>query len=229
MPYIVYNSNRQIVPSGIQGSQSLANTLANTNSDWSANTGDVTSSNWNELAEPGWYLNTSSKVVQFLALTELEERKSAAITVHKQLKEWTVSLMEEGIVHPISDTQKSHDFLAYAHQAIYVVMNSSNWTHAQKLTFCQNMAMGSADVTSPFVFFQKVHKISDKSKIPTEACSWVNPANGDRVNLSLARESSIGTNDVDSRGTATGGWFIGLPVTIPNVSLANGSWIENIT
>lgn len=185
-------------------------------------TGDVA---FPEFLMPGTWLwdaaNSAFSSVVEPALTGVDARKDAARSAYDQLDAWTAALAAEGVYHSIEHVGIGHDFLFYARQALYLVMNDATYTHAQKVTFCAELSKGASDVTSPFTFFQKVDSIADAA-VPKEVCSWVNPSTGARVMLANARNNST--------QRAANPYF---PTTrrpnFSDVQLSSPVWIDSIT
>ena len=152
-------------------------------------TGDVT---FPEFLKPETWLwnSTDSKFEEVREPSEdIDQIKNAAYGLYAQLAQWQQGLDAEAPFHPTSDVQLGHDFLAYAYWGAYHVVRASTYTKDQKVTFCEEMAKGAADVTTPFTFFEKAHEITDAQK-PGGAVVWVNPSTGVRMNLSAAEAYS---------------------------------------
>ena len=161
----------------------------------------------------GWPLaNGALTNPESVPLTELEELKSAAQATHDQLLAWSAGLASIAVYYSAADVAKGHDWLNWGHHGVNRVVRSDHWTHAQKLAFLQNMAIGAADVTSPVTFFEGAHE----NDAPTEAVVWVNPDNAVRWDVA---DTIDNTQDI-----------IGYMAAIPTQEeLINGGWIDDLT
>ena len=211
--YIVYKTDDgEIVK--IVGDQSTANTTADADSALSASEEvDVP-----ENIRPGDYFNSGDGTFANEDVDTSDEAtlKAAARGCHAQLLVWARALAEEGVGHPSTDVALGHDFLFRGHQALYIIMNRDTYTVSQKATYCQMVARGALDITSPFTFFQKVHTLTT----PNIPIAWVNPSTGARVNLS---------ESVTLSGPGTGNLNL-LESDIPDtIHLTGGEWIDDLT
>ena len=82
MPYLVIDADRAIVSGGLLATQTAADTLAATDSGWTAHQGDVTGASFHADAEPGWFLNTAGVTVSALPISALQELKIAMNVAH---------------------------------------------------------------------------------------------------------------------------------------------------
>ena len=85
MPYLVIDADRVIVSGGLLATQTAADTLALTDSGWTAHQGDVTGASFNADTEPGWFLTTAGATVSALPLTPLQELKNVMSQAHHYL------------------------------------------------------------------------------------------------------------------------------------------------
>ena len=127
----------------------------------------------------GWVWDTTDakwREPGFGDLSELNQRKSAARTLHDALLGWEAGVLEVRHEKPTLDVNRAFDFLCYAHWANYIVFTNVNdsWTAAQQIAWAFAMTLGAADITTVQEFFQHAHSIDD-NEVPQEACAWVNP------------------------------------------------------
>ena len=146
--------------------------------------------------------------------TDLDRLKEAAFNMHGQLLGWTLQLEAARFGQPQEEVNKGHDFLTYAHRGAYIILHRTTISLANRIRFCQQMALGAADTTSPHEFYQKAHTLS----APTGPNVWVNPNNGARVNLATSAHLS-GSGNLNL-----------LASSIPtDVDFNSGAWILELT
>ena len=149
MPYIVIDSDRAIVLGGILPTQAAANTLAATESDWTAHPSEVTGTNFHANAQPGWFLTTAGVTVGELPLTALQELKNVMNQAHHYLVELQEQLHIEGSGRPWSEVIQVHDYLARVHQTNYRIVkeNPQSMSVADRNRYATALLAGPQDAS----------------------------------------------------------------------------------
>lgn len=112
----------------------------------------------------------------------IDNLREAAFEMRDQLLRWTTEIELAGRAQPDDAVRKGHTFLYQAHRGAYLTLRDTMFTIDQRITFCEQMARGAENVTSPAEFFPKANNIPS----PTGPIVWVNPATGIRLNLGHA-------------------------------------------
>ena len=188
-------------------------------------TGDqkIEVSSVDDIVEPGvWYDSGNQTFSLAPPATDTLNLRSDILATHGQLLNWAHNVSVEGVAHPQTEVSIAHDFLAYAHQGIYLVAHNhrtagnADWTLAQRRTAIQQMAFGAADITSAYQFFSAMSTgASGLISAPTAPVLWVNVDTGQRVNLSQAVAT---TNQMHLDASQ-----------LPDESILSGNWINTIT
>lgn len=151
----------------------------------------------------------------------LADEKEAARTALGALDAWSKQLSAEGVAHPAAEVAVGHDFLTYAHWGLYLVLNQSAYTAAQKAAFANNLAVGAADCTSPRQFFEKVHSLSAAQKPGADTpVVWVNPSDATRWNL-----ADVVANSATEFG---GSDWTDVTLDVSDIDIRSGAWIDNL-
>ena len=215
MPYIVFKTDsREIIDGGV------VRTVAEANQIVGERTGLAISVELSikdiEGAEPGGYYLSDGSFASGVAPSGVEELQNAARGAHVQLHSWARALQFEGIAHPVTEVNKGHDFLNWQFAALAIICLRTTYSISQKTIYCQEVGKGALDVTSPYQFFSK----SGDLTAPTAPNTWVDPANGNRVDLSDSITLSGNTNlNLE---------LSELDNTVKS-QLGFGTWINNIT
>ena len=165
--------------------------------------------------------------------TESGALKAASLTLHLQLVAWAEALAEVQAFWPQAAVHLGHNLLAYGHRGIRGVVMSDEWTHAQKLTFLEQMAFGAADVTNPGEYFELIEEtgIGGQDGVPEPTAQddprvlWVNPDTGLRVNLAQWFSGAI-----EAEGPGVGDTVLSRMAaeTTSLTDYIGGAWIEDI-
>ena len=125
MPYLVIDADRVIVSGGILGTQTAADTLAATESAWTAHQGDVTGASFHANAEPGWFLTTAGVTVAVLPLSALQELKNTMNEAHHYTVQLQADLHHEGSGRLWEEVVKVHDYFARTHQSHFQIVHEN--------------------------------------------------------------------------------------------------------
>ena len=187
---------------------------------------------YNSDCQPTWYRSPTgvqSARPMTAAATALAAKKGALRGLHGGLHGWAHGIDALARGQPPRLVTAGHAWLYYKHFAAYLVGTNQlvspfdNLTDAQIIAWANRSAMGAADVTSPFQFYQREGAITDTSNPfyngPTGPATWVRPDNAAALNLA----NSLGaTSSPDAFAAADG-------VDISVVDLTTGSWIDALT
>ena len=226
MPYLVIDADRVIVSGGIVATQAAADTLALTDSDWTAHQGDVTGVSFHANAEPGWVLTTAGATVRALPLTPLRELKNVMSEAHHYLVELQAGLHHEGSGRPWEEVVKVHDFMARVHQSNFRIVkgNPQSLTVVQRTAYAKALLAGPQSATDVRYTLSELFNAIITPTIPLtgQGVTYVNPVSGAQLTIdnahgmSQAREDwGLGTND--------------SPLVVTEVQLVSGLWTEGIT
>ena len=137
-------------------------------------------------------------------ITESVGLQRAFTNAHDQFLAWGRGLDALAVYEPATVVAAGHDWLRWAHICAYLIANSNTYSFAQKIAWAETVIEGAADVSTPTEFYAN----SAAHTAPTTAKTWVNPANGNKVNLA---------NSVTISGS------------VPTLAqLANGEWIKSL-
>ena len=159
--YEDFGSNRRL--KSLYLTQALADIAALPDISLTANQGAV---DIPDNVSVGWVWDTTDakwREPGFGDLSELNQRKSAARTLHDALLGWEAGVLEVRHEKPTLDVNRAFDFLCYAHWANYIVFTNVNdsWTAAQQIAWAFAMTLGAADITTVQEFFQHAHTIEE--------------------------------------------------------------------
>ena len=162
-----------------------------------------------------WIYNSDEDKWRFVesndVLTGVDLLKNAARLMHDEFLVWADQIDEIAYLHSELAVGKVHDWLAYAHPGAARVVNSTTWTIADRIKFCEEMASGPADITDAESFLEEASDI----EAPSMATVWVDPDTLARVNIAIA--------------ISTTGGITGL-AAVPSIrKLLGGEWINDIT
>ena len=225
MPYLVIDADRAIVSGGIVATQTAADTLAATDSAWTAHQGDVTGASFHANAEPGWFLTTAGVTVGALPLTPLRELKNLMSEAHHYLVELQAGLHHEGSGRPWVEVVKVHDYMARVHQSNFRIVSEN----PQLLTVVQRTAYAVALLAGPQISQNTRYTPSELFDAITsilalggQGVTYVNPTSA--AQLTISESISMGQD----RTT----WGLGTndsPLVVTEAQLVSGLWTEGIT
>ena len=224
MPYLVIDADRAIVPGGLVGTQAAADTLALTNSDWTAHQGDVTGASFNADTQPGWFLTTAGATVSALPLTPLRELKIAMIEAHHYLVEVQAGLHHEGSGRPWIEVVKVHDYCARVHQSNFRIVkdNPQSLTVAKRTAYAKGLLAGPQSAPNVRYALSELFNAISIATLTGQGVTYVNPGTGAQLTI---------VESVDM-ATAREGWGLGTdsdPLVVTEVQLISGLWTEEIT
>ena len=227
MPYLVIDSDRIIVSGGILPTQAAANTLAATESAWTAHQGDVTDPAFHANAEPGWFLTTAGVTVGELPLTSLQVLKNAMNVAHHYMVALQADLHHEGSGRPWEEVVKVHDYFARTHQSNFQIVheNPNNLSVADRTAYAIALLAGPQDgldvrLTIPELFTLIAN--TSQALGTDQGVTYVNPA--DAVHLSI--DGSLHpTSARANRGLGSDT----SPLLVTEAQLISGLWTEGIT
>ena len=224
MPYLVIDADRAIVSGGIVGTQAAADTLALTNSEWTAHQGDVTGASFNADTEPGWFLTTAGATVSALALTPLRELKIAMSEAHHYLVELQAGLHHEGSGRPWEEVVKVHDYCARVHQSNFRIVsdNPQALTVAKRTAYAKGLLAGPQKALDVRYTLSELFNAIGIAPLNGAGVTYVNPGTGAQLTIA----ASVSTPSLRE------GWGLGTaddPLVVTEVQLISGLWTEGIT
>ena len=227
MPYIVIDSDRAIVLGGILPTQAAANTLAATDSDWTAHPSEVTGTNFNANTQPGWFLTTAGVTVGELPLTALQELKNVMSEAHHYVVELQTGLHHEGSGRPWTEVVKVHDYFARVHQSNFQIVheNPNSLTVAARKIYAVALLAGPTNGASVRLTLSELfNAISTTSRTlgTDQGVTYVNPADGAQLSIDNSLHSE---HNRESRGLGSST----SPMTVTEAQLISGLWTEGIT
>ena len=235
MPYLVIDADRAIVSGGIVATQTAADTLAATESAWTAHQGDVTDPAFHANAEPGWFLTTAGVTVGELPLTSLQELQTAMWRAHDHLIATWDDLHTESAAHPWSEVTLVHDYFAKIHPSNYRILkeNPNNLTMAERIRYAENLLDGplkqgsTVKATIPELFFDVITALTDSTldlSIGQQGLTYVKPSDGSL----LTTQASLVKADRLAAGLGVSAG-IGYVLLVTDIQLASGEWINGLT
>ena len=233
MPYLVIDADRAIVSGGIVATQTAADTLAATDSAWTAHQGDVTGASFHANAEPGWFLTTAGVTVGELPLNALQELKNALRLAHDHLIATWNALHAESASHPWAEVTTVHDYYARIHPSNYRIVkeNPNSLSDADLLRYAKNLLDGplkngtTIKATIPELFAEIVTALPLPGALGViQGVTYVDPAAGTVL-------SAVGSLDPSTRESAGLGVAIGAGyvLAVTDIQLASGNWINDLT
>ena len=228
MPYLVIDADQAIVSGGMVATQTAADTLAATNSEWTAHQGDVTGADFHANTEPGWFLTSAGVTVRELPLTPLRELKNVMSEAHHYLIEVQEQLHIEGSGRPWSEVILVHDYLARVHQSNYRIVkeNPQPLSVADRTRYATALLAGPQDASHVLLSVSGLFDaITDPlTVLNAQGVTYVNPVSGDQITI----QNSVHTNLEQSREL----WGLGTvndPLMVSEAQLISGLWTEGIT
>ena len=226
MPYLVIDADRAIVSGGIVATQAAADTLALTNSDWTAHQGDVTGASFNADTEPGWFLTTAGATVSALPLTPLRELKNVMSEAHHYLVELQAGMHHEGSGRPWIEVVKVHDYMARVHQSNFRIVkdNPQSLTVAKRTAYAKGLLAGPQKSANVRYTLSELFNAISTAILTGQGVTYVNPGTGAQI--------TIVDSVSDTSGSAREGWGLGTvqdPLVVTEVQLISGLWTEGIT
>ena len=236
MPYLVIDADRAIVSGGIVATQTAADTLAATDSAWTAHQGDVTDPAFNANAEPGWFLTTAGVTVGELPLTSLQELKNAMRLAHEYLIATWDALHAESASHPWAEVTLVHDYYARIHPSNYRIVkeNPNSLSHADLLRYAQNLLDGplkqggtaAQKSTIPELFVDIITALAVPDHgLNAQGVTYVTPSSG----TLLTPQASLAGAGRESAGLGVASPGAGYVLAVTDIQLASGNWINDLT
>ena len=217
MTFFVYDKNtRMIVEDGIFRTQAEANARALDSPDFVASPEETNAEARD--AEPGQFYLDDRSIKTGRDDSDTVRLQDAARALQLWLIDLASELAVQGYTWPRIAVEKAHDFVYEALRAAWIIMRNAVYTVAQRITWAEQMTMGSTDFSTANEFYLKVVTLN----APTNPNTWVHPETGVRVSLedSLAL-SGAGTMEV--RGLNLMG------SVVPATTLLGGDdWINNL-
>ena len=201
MPYLVIDADRAIVSGGLLATQTAADTLAATDSGWTAHQGDVTGASFHANAEPGWFLTTAGATVSALPLTALQELKNAMNEAHHYLVGLQADLHHEGSGRPWEEVVKVHDYCARVHQSNFQIVHEN----PQHLSVADRTAYAIALLAGPqsapnvrYTLSELFNAIANPVLLGTDqGVTYINPSDAAQLTI---HGSLFPTNNRTDRG-----------------------------
>ena len=207
--------------------QTAADTLAATNSEWTAHQGDVTGAAFHADAEPGWFLTTAGVTVGELPPSALQALKNVMNEAHHYLIELQEQLHVEGSARLWTEVVQVHDYFARVHQSNYVIVRTNPLTLsvANRTRYATALLAGPQNTTSVRLTISELFDaiVATGTSLGTDqGVTYVNPLTGVQVTIAV----SLG--NVGIRGD----WGLGdstNPMEVTEAQLVSGQWTEGIT
>ena len=235
MPYLVIDADRAIVSGGIVATQTAADTLAATDSAWTAHQGDVTGASFHANAEPGWFLTTAGVTVGELPLTSLQELKNALRLAHEYLIATWDALHTESASHPWAEVTLVHDYYARIHPSNYRIVkeNPNSLTMAELIRYAENLLDGplkqggtaAQKSTIPELFADIIAALAvPHHSLNAQGVTYVTPSSGTLL-TPQASLAAAGRTDAGLGSTSGPGYVF----AVTDIQLASGDWINDLT
>ena len=227
MPYLVIDADRAIVSGGIVATQAAADTLALTDSAWTAHQGDVTGASFNADAEPGWFLTAAGVTVSALPLTPLQELKNAMNAAHHYLVGLQADLHHEGSGRPWIEVVTVHNYMARVHQSNFRIVSEN----PIPFSVAQRTAYAIALIAGPQISLGVRYTTSELFDAITDpqygigdiqGVTYVNPADGVQLTINDSQDTVLARKN---RGLG----HAGSPMVVTESQLVSGLWTEGIT
>ena len=225
MPYLIIDSDRAIVSGGMVATQTAADTLAATNSEWTAHQGDVTGADFHANTEPGWFLTITGVTVGEFPLTTLQELKNVMSEAHHYLIEVQEQLHIEGSGRTWDEVVKVHDYFARLHQSNFQIVheNPQSLDVAKRTTYATQLLAGPQDAAMALLTVSALFDlVSGGDPVGVSGVTYVDPE------LGLQRTISLSLSDDGARAR----WGLGTPdapLLVSEAQLVSGLWTEGIT
>ena len=175
-----------------------------------------TSGDWNDNAEPGWWLTARSSLHGYTLApaapaSALDTLKQAIRQLDAQLTQWAIDVERLSPPHRAWQRDFGHDALAAAHECAYLVCTDTSISIANRTSWCNTMRAGASDGSSGRIDSAESFytQFTVRRTFPDEHRCWVNPA---QPTTPLA---------LNALHQVTG--------TIPTGALDNGAWIDDVT
>ena len=206
--------------------QTAADTLAATNSEWTAHQGDVTDPAFHANAEPGWFLTSAGVTVREFPLTPLQELKNIMSEAHHYVIELQEQLHIEGSGRPWSEVVIVHDYFARVHQSNYTIVrtNPGPLSVADRTRYATALLAGPQDGSNVRLTISELFDaiVATGTALGTDqGATYVNPLTG--VHVTIA--ASLSTADTRA---AWGLGSSGTPMVVTEAQLVSGLWTEDI-
>ena len=136
--------------------------------------------NWNPDIETGWYIYNGlfSANPPRTDLQELQDETNATLD---QFDAWDVLLDVLAHGYDPSLVQTGHDYLWRKRGGLYILLNDSTRSVADKLAIVRAARMGALDITGVSEFYTSFE--GDPGVTISDWITWVDPSDASRVNL----------------------------------------------
>ena len=210
MRYIVHNSSRIVI--GIFSAEADAQRLADRDAGHVLRS--ISDVDWDAGYDVGMYVDDAGMIRYRSAIDGLI---TTAHNAREQLLQWYEALTSYAPYHLSDHRALVADLLVRAHEGLYLITQSDDYTVAGKISFCQQLSLGPAGITSPSVLYAAARALTAAQK-PTGPAVWVTPSNSGgtwtRVSLSQLKAKS-------ERIAALSG-------TVHADTLATAAWIDSL-
>ena len=160
-----------------------------------------TDSGWNADCEPGWYRTPNGvQIARPLTAADraLETLRNETTLLHRQLLAWDEDVTIHGPGHPDWQRAFAHDALASAHGHVYLTVNDTGISVADRTTYVQTMILGASDgggglINSAQSFYSAftTYGLFRTSYTDASHWGWVDPATpGTALALNALNEKS---------------------------------------
>ena len=227
MPYLVIDADRAIVSGGILPTQTAADTLAATDSEWTAHQGDVIDPAFHANAEPGWFLTTAGVTVGELPPTALQALQNVMSEAHHYMVELQEQLHIEGSGRLWPEVVTVHNYFARVHQSNYTIVktNPGGLSVADRTRYATALLAGPQSTPSVRLTVSELFDaiVATGTSLGTDqGVTYVNPLSGVQVTIA----ASLANDDTREQ------WGLGstaAAMVVTEAQLVSGQWTEGIT
>ena len=145
---------------------------------------------------------------------DIDQEKASARRVHNYALAFVGLKETQGVYHSPKANSNLQAFGAALFQCNYVVFNSASFTTAQKVKWADEILSGPTDGQSDFAIYEVMEAILD-NLIPTGPSAWSRPDSAARYAFAACIME-------------TSQWTAGEDITISDVDLFGGTWIDSL-
>ena len=234
MSYFIYNTaSYKIVR--VLATQAEANSLASTDNSITAFSGKADDISVEDASGLWFYHTGTPNVRPYPRETDTIRLRRAAQEAYDWLIGQSLELDALSSFYPQEDIRDAKNVEFRAHQGIRAVLegdmlSSITLTNAQKITFLENMQLGSSDAADiqellPLIPALRTAAMGAGRTIASAPLVWVDPRDGTRVTAGQAALLSSSSATLARAGMAN----LALTVSSRPADLVYGAWIDDLT